>query len=31
LKKAAVELLEKTVSPTAVDLAELLPVQQRRV
>jgi hypothetical protein len=31
LKKAAGELIEKTVSPTAVDLAGLLPVQQRRV
>ena len=31
LKRAAGELLEKTVSPTAVDLAGLLPVQQRRV
>jgi DEAD/DEAH box helicase/Helicase conserved C-terminal domain len=31
LKKAAGELIEKTVSPTVVDLAELLPVQQRRV
>ena len=31
LKRAAGELVEKTVSPTAVDLAGLLPVQQRRV
>jgi hypothetical protein len=31
LKKAADELLEKTVSPTVVDLAGLAPVQQRRV
>jgi hypothetical protein len=31
LKSAAGELMEKTVSPTAVDLAGLLPVQQRRV
>ena len=31
LKRAASELVEKTVSPTAVDLAGLLPVQQRRV
>ena len=31
LKRAAGELIEKTVSPTAVDLAGLLPVQQRRV
>jgi superfamily II DNA/RNA helicase len=31
LKKAAAELIEKTVSPTIVDLAGLLPVQQRRV
>src|SRR5215467_4411264 len=31
LKKAATELIEKTVSPTAVDLAGLLPVQQCRV
>jgi hypothetical protein len=31
LKKAAGELLGKTASPTAVDLAGLLPVQQRRV
>jgi len=31
LKRAAGELIEKTVSPTAVDLARLLPVQQRRV
>jgi hypothetical protein len=31
LKKAAGELVEKTVSPTNVDLTELLPVQQRRV
>jgi hypothetical protein len=31
LKKAAGELVEKTVSPTLVDLAGLLPVQQRRV
>jgi hypothetical protein len=32
LKKAAAELVEKTASPTSgVDLAELLPVQQRRV
>ncbi|HEY7167832.1 MAG TPA: DEAD/DEAH box helicase [Candidatus Binatia bacterium] len=31
LKKAAAELVEKTVSPTSVDLAELRPVQQRRV
>src|SRR5262249_24772525 len=31
LKKAAGELLEKTVSPTVVDLAGLFPVQQRRV
>jgi len=30
LKKAAGELLEKTVSPTVIDLAGLLPVQQRR-
>jgi hypothetical protein len=30
LKRAAGELLEKTASPTAVDLAGLLPVQQRR-
>jgi superfamily II DNA/RNA helicase len=31
LKRAAGELVEKTVSPTIVDLAGLLPVQQRRV
>ena len=31
LKKAAGELMEKTVSPTVIDLAGLLPVQQRRV
>ncbi len=31
LKRAAGELIEKTVSPTVVDLAGLLPVQQRRV
>jgi hypothetical protein len=31
LKKAAGELVEKTASPTSVDLARLLPVQQRRV
>jgi hypothetical protein len=31
LKRAAAELIAKTVSPTIVDLAELLPVQQRRV
>jgi hypothetical protein len=31
LKRAAGELVEKTVSPTSVDLAGLLPVQQRRV
>ncbi|HEU0176120.1 MAG TPA: DEAD/DEAH box helicase, partial [Blastocatellia bacterium] len=31
LKRAAGELVEKTVSPTTVDLAGLLPVQQRRV
>jgi hypothetical protein len=31
LRRAAGELVEKTVSPTAVDLAGLLPVQQRRV
>jgi len=31
LKRAAGELVEKTVSPTVVDLAELRPVQQRRV
>jgi hypothetical protein len=31
LKRAASELIEKTVSPTTVDLAGLLPVQQRRV
>jgi len=31
LKRVAGELLEKTVSPTAVDLVGLLPVQQRRV
>jgi hypothetical protein len=31
LKKAAGEFLEKTVSPTVIDLAGLLPVQQRRV
>jgi hypothetical protein len=31
LKRAAGELIEKTVSPTSVDLAGLLPVQQRRV
>jgi hypothetical protein len=31
LKRAAGELIEKTVSPTIVDLAGLLPVQQRRV
>jgi hypothetical protein len=31
LKKAAAELIEKTVSPTVIDLAGLLPVQQRRV
>jgi hypothetical protein len=30
LKTAAGELLEKTVSPTVIDLAGLLPVQQRR-
>jgi len=31
LKKVAGELIEKTVSPTVVDLAGLLAVQQRRV
>jgi hypothetical protein len=31
LKRAAAELIEKTVSPTVIDLAGLLPVQQRRV
>ena len=31
LKRAASELIEKTASPTAVDLAGVLPVQQRRV
>src|SRR5215467_8231225 len=31
LKRAAGELVEKTVSPTAVDLGGLLPVQQCRV
>src|SRR5215472_6242269 len=31
LKNAAGELIEKTVSPTVIDLAGLLPVQQRRV
>ena len=31
LKTAAGELLEKTVSPTVVDLAGLFPVQQRRI
>ncbi len=31
LKKAAGELIEKTVSPTIVDLGGLLPVQQRRI
>jgi len=31
LKRAAGELIEKTVSPTVVDLAGLFPVQQRRV
>jgi hypothetical protein len=31
LKRAAGELIEKTVSPTMIDLAGLLPVQQRRV
>ena len=31
LKNAAGELVEKTVSPTMIDLAGLLPVQQRRV
>jgi hypothetical protein len=31
LKKAAGELLEKTVSPTVIDLTGLLPVHQRRV
>jgi len=31
LKRAAGELIEKTVSPTVIDLAGLLPVQQRRV
>ena len=31
LKTAAGELVEKTVSPTIIDLAGLLPVQQRRV
>jgi hypothetical protein len=31
LKRAAGELIEKTVSPTVVDLAVLLPVQQGRV
>jgi DEAD/DEAH box helicase/Helicase conserved C-terminal domain len=31
LKTAAGELLEKTVSPSVIDLAELVPVQQRRV
>jgi len=31
LKRAAGELIEKTVSPTAVDLIGLLSVQQRRV
>ena len=30
LRRAAGELLEKTVSPTVIDLAGLLPVQQRR-
>jgi hypothetical protein len=29
--KTAAELIEKTVSPTMVDLAGLLPVQQSRV
>jgi DEAD/DEAH box helicase/Helicase conserved C-terminal domain len=31
LKRAAGELVEKTVSPTVIDLAGLLPVQRRRV
>jgi DEAD/DEAH box helicase/Helicase conserved C-terminal domain len=31
LKTAAGELLEKTVSPSVIDLAGLVPVQQRRV
>jgi hypothetical protein len=31
LKRAAGELLEKTVSPTMFDLAGLLPIEQRRV
>jgi hypothetical protein len=31
LKRAAGELVEKTVSPTVVDLVGLVPVQQRRV
>src|SRR5262249_35588309 len=31
LKRAAGELVEKTVSPTVIDLTGLLPVQQRRV
>jgi hypothetical protein len=31
LKRAAGELVERTVSPTSVDLVGLLPVQQRRV
>jgi hypothetical protein len=31
LKRAAGELIEKTVSPTVIDLAGLLPVQQRRI
>ena len=31
LKTAAGELVEKTVSPTMVDLGGLLPVQQRRI
>src|SRR5207237_8762494 len=31
LKRAAGELIEKTASPTAVDLAGLRPIQQRRV
>jgi hypothetical protein len=31
LKTAAGELVEKTVSPTIIDLAGLLPVQQRRI
>ena len=31
LKRVAGELIERTVSPTVIDLAGLLPVQQRRV